>query len=47
MSNNAVSNSGWGYQDESTGSRTAGTANTYKGNTASGNTLGVSSPAGL
>jgi len=45
--NVANSNQGYGYHDLSAGSGTAGTANTYTSNTASGNKLGASSPTGL
>jgi nitrous oxidase accessory protein NosD len=40
-------NTGVGIVDESTGKRTAGTANTYRSNLCQGDTLGDSSPPGL
>jgi len=45
--NKANSNAAYGYQDLTTGAGTAGTANTYKKDACSLNTLGCSSPAGL
>lgn len=45
--NNANTNTGFGYSDASHGTRTAGTANTYRGNQCSSNLAGGSSPHGL
>jgi len=46
-SNSADSNTGYGYQDVTSGHRTANTANTYTKDKCSLNTAGCSSPAGL
>lgn len=45
--NRADVNVGFGMTDNSTGTKTAGTANTWGSNVCNGNTLGDSSPAGL
>jgi parallel beta-helix repeat protein len=45
--NKAVNNGAFGYFDSSTGSGTAGTADTYTRNVCEANTSGGSSPAGL
>lgn len=45
--NIADNNANFGIDDASTGKKTAGTANTYEGNTCGGNTFGPSDPAGL
>jgi parallel beta-helix repeat protein len=45
--NEAKSNSGYGFEDLSFGSGTAGTANSYSGSMCFGNKLGSSNPGGL
>ena len=45
--NRADNNTGFGMIDDSTGTKTVHTANTWRSNLCNGNTLGDSSPAGL
>ncbi|MGQ0796239.1 MAG: right-handed parallel beta-helix repeat-containing protein [Nitrosopumilaceae archaeon] len=45
--NTANNNGGFGFVDDTTGSKTAGTANTYQNNTCLDNIFGGSEPAGL
>jgi parallel beta-helix repeat protein len=45
--NRADGNVGYGMTDDSTGTRTAGTANIWRSNVCNGSTVGDSSPAGL
>jgi len=45
--NSANKNGFYGYRDDSTGSGTLGTANSYSSDTCSGNGFGGSSPSGL
>ena len=48
FSHNCIdNNTGFGYEDDTTGSGTAGTANTYVKNFCAGNDLGGSNPPGL
>jgi hypothetical protein len=46
-SNRADGNIGYGMTDNSTGTKTSRTANTWKSDECAGNTLGDSLPAGL
>jgi hypothetical protein len=46
-SNTADRNLAYGYLDQSTGSGTKGTANTYMGNVCKSNRVGGSNPSGL
>jgi parallel beta-helix repeat protein len=47
IQNRAVGNSGYGYEDSTSGTRMAGTADTYQSNSCSNNTKGESNPIGL